>query len=185
MTAHFLRRSAALAGLCAALALSRCAPRVPQQPVPPVPAPLGAQVPPGCERDLSGDYVHAENQTFRYRGGDDGRTLTLEMDRVFPEADGGHGTPSPVVRLTRTPEGFVGGTHARVYDPRGTLCPVEFQTSVLVCDAQGLLLRTEVNTSVDEACRPPPTRSAGQMTEQRLLRAQSAPRPSASDAGAP
>src|SRR4051812_37374453 len=56
-----------------------------------VPAQTGAaawNIPPGCEKDLSGTYVHERRADFRYRAQDRAGTLTLVIDRGLPP-DGG------------------------------------------------------------------------------------------------
>src|SRR5688572_3610711 len=105
-----------------ALTIGACAPR----------SPVGAdglegqapKIPPGCEANLSGDYVHAENPTFRYRGQDDGTTFKL-VPQSAQTADAGSETADPTrVVLTRTPEGFIGKTQAQALAASGARCPV-------------------------------------------------------------
>jgi hypothetical protein len=148
----------ALAGLVA------CPTRTPVGP-PPV------HVPPGCERNQAGEYHHVGNPAFRYLAQDDGRTLSLTLLRS--RADGGvGGTPDAgaiTISVARTPEGFVGETHATGFSA-GTPCPVKFPTEVTACAPETLTLRSVEKTSLDEACRPAPSGPPPAWTEQVLRR---------------
>jgi len=130
------------------------------------------QVPPGCERSQAGEYHHVGNPAFRYLAEDDGRILTLTLAR--PRRDGGVGEAPEVGAITlvlaRTPEGFVGSTHATGFSVAGTPCPVKFPTEITACGATTLTLRSVASTSLDEACRPPPSGPAPKWTEQVLRR---------------
>ncbi|MFP2901737.1 hypothetical protein [Corallococcus sp. 4LFB] len=128
-------------------------------------------VPPGCEKDQSGDYHHAQNPAFRYLGRDDGHTLSLAVVRAW--ADGGVESPdagSVGIVLTRTPEGFVGETRATGFSASGTPCPVAFPTEAVACTDAGLTLRAASSTSIDEGCRPATSGPAPVRQEQVLLR---------------
>lgn len=169
----------ALGGLTAAL--TACPARTPSPP--PTAAPP-IRVPPGCERTQAGEYYHADNPTFRYRGEDDGGTLTLSVLRVgepgTPPEDGGS---TVSLELRRTPEGFVGETRATTFTPAGTACAARFPTQATQCDPAGLTLRTVASTSLDENCAPATSGPAPVWKPQRLLRG--APEGSSPDAGSP
>src|SRR5688572_28105495 len=104
------RLVAALAVLAAAPA---CSSRGPSQGEAAAPRPV--RVPRGCEKSQAGDYHHALNPAFRYRGEDDGSTLVLQVLRAQEDggvsAEAGDGG-SLSIRLQRTPEGFVGETRS-------------------------------------------------------------------------
>ncbi|OJH35367.1 hypothetical protein [Cystobacter ferrugineus] len=164
-----------------ATALTACPTRTPAPP----PAVPSIQVPPGCERNQTGEYQHADNPSFRYQGADDGSTLTLSVTRAWQEApttpDGG--TAVSIV-LERTPEGFVGETRATAFTAAGTACPVSFPTRAVGCDDQGLTLHSVSAMALDEDCRPATHGPPPEWKEQRLLKreAQAQPVP---DAGTP
>jgi hypothetical protein len=160
--------------------LLSCTPRSLAPPHPAISTPPASRVPFGCERNLSGDYRHAQNPSFRYRATDDGGTLTLDVERG--RSDAGPDELSTTILLTRSAEGFSGATLASVHSPGGSLCAVEFRTAVLACDDAGLLLQAEAAATLDEACRAPAQRQAGTWVEQRLLRS---PAPSPSMAPSP
>jgi hypothetical protein len=145
--------------------------------------PPPVHVPPGCELSQAGEYHHVGNPAFRYLAEDDGRTLTLAL--VRSRRDGGVGAAPEAgaitLVLTRTPEGFLGETHATGFSVAGTPCPVKFPTEVTACGAATLTLRTVASTSLDEACRPPPSGPAPKWTEQVLRRGP----PPAPEPGAP
>ncbi|HEY8211196.1 MAG TPA: hypothetical protein VIG99_27115 [Myxococcaceae bacterium] len=155
--------------------VARC---VPHRQGPPGPEPV--QVPSGCLRDQSGEYQHAQNAAYRYRGRDDGGTLVLVLEEG--PADGGvrpAPAAAPRVVLNRTPHGFVGRTEARAFAGAGQSCAVSFPTEVTACADDALTLRAAMSAQVNELCQAPPPTAASPMLEQRLLRAPAA----APDAG--
>jgi hypothetical protein len=150
------------------------------------------RIPPGCERELTGTYVHATNPSFRYQARDDGGTLVLDVVRTSPEtADGGTadagtgvgeqpGSGGQRIVLTRTPDGFRGATSGTAYPPGGKSCPVEFPTELTACPEEGLVLISAEEVSVHAlSCEPAPSAPRPAMVEQRLLRVQA----TAPDAG--
>lgn len=151
-------------GGCAVATLAACPSRTG--------GPLAVHVPPGCERSQAGEYHHVGNPAFRYLAEDDGRTLTLTLARARKEGGVGEAPDTGAITLVlaRTPEGFVGETHATGFSAAGTPCPVKFPTEVTACGATTLTLRTVASTSLDEACRPPPSGPAPKWTEQVLRR---------------
>ncbi|WP_224244078.1 hypothetical protein [Hyalangium gracile] len=149
--------------------------------------PPTVNVPPGCEQSQAGEYHHVGNPAFRYLAEDDGRILSLSLLHTRP--DGGVGaTPdggAVTIVLGRTPEGFVGSTHATGFSA-GTPCPVKFPTEVTACGRETLTLRSVWKTSINEACRPPPSGPAPTWTEQVLRRGPPpAVSPEPADAGVP
>ncbi|WP_279636992.1 hypothetical protein, partial [Corallococcus llansteffanensis] len=133
--------------------------------------PPPVRVPPGCEKNQSGDYHHAQNPAFRYLGQDDGGTLSLAVVRAW--ADGGVESPdagSVGIVLRRTPDGFVGETHATGFTGSGTPCPVAFPTEAVACTDAGLTLRAASSTAIDEGCHAAPSGPAPVRQEQVLLR---------------
>jgi hypothetical protein len=145
------------------------------------PAPRPIRVPKGCEKSQAGDYYHAQNPAFRYRGEDDGGTLLLQVLRAQEDggvsaeaADGG----SLSIHLERTPDGFVGDTRAVGFTATGASCPVSFPTEAVACDEERLTLRAAPTASFDEQCQPPPAGPARPRVEQVLVRG-------APDAGTP
>ncbi|WP_224366781.1 hypothetical protein [Hyalangium versicolor] len=162
--------------------LTACPTRTPVGP-PPV------HVPPGCEQSQAGEYHHVGNPAFRYLAEDDGRILSLHLLHTL--SDGGvGGTPdggNVMIVLARTPEGFVGSTHATGFSA-GTPCPVKFPTEVTACTPAALKLRSVWKTSLDEACRPPSSERPLAWAEQELRRGPPPPQSlstAASDAGLP
>jgi hypothetical protein len=133
------------------------------------------QVPAGCLDDQTGEYLHAQNPAYRYRGRDDGGTLVLLLEEG--PADGGPRPAhagAPRVVLERTPHGFVGRTEARAFAGAGQSCPVTFPTEVVACAQDALTLRAAMSAQVNELCQAPapaPSVPAGAMLEHRLLRA--------------
>lgn len=136
-------------------------PPVPQQlPSPPTPEPV--RVPEGCERPLSGPWVHARDSRFHYLViDDDGGTATLELEVSAPDAgrprrhfgrDGGlpwlvpldAGPVASVTRtritVRRTPGGFVGSA-----DDAGCL---SFPIRVVACAEDHLELESPAVAAV-------------------------------------
>src|SRR4051794_7573450 len=64
-------------------------------------APPGVKLPPGCEANLSGGWVHAEDPTYQYEARDDGGTVELSLRH--PGIDAG-----VTILLHREPEAFTG-----------------------------------------------------------------------------
>jgi hypothetical protein len=152
------------------------------------PAPRVFHVPKGCEKSQAGDYYHAQNPAFRYRGEDDGGTLVLSVLRAQEDggvreeaaADGGS-SASLAIHLERTEQGFVGETRAVGYTQTGAECPIRFPTEVVSCSERALTLRAADKALFDEQCQPPPPTAKGPArtrTEQVLVRG-------APDAGTP
>lgn len=128
-------------------------------------------VPPGCQQNQAGEYHHAENPAFRYLGEDDGGTLRLAVVRAY--GDGGMEAPDAgtvSIVVNRTPDGFVGETHATGFSATGAPCPVAFPTEVTACDTAGLTLRSAASTAIGEDCKPAPSGPAPARLEQKLLR---------------
>jgi hypothetical protein len=160
-------------GVLALAGLAACPTRATVSP-PPV------QVPPGCEQSQAGQYHHVGNPAFRYLGQDDGRILSLALVRGL-EDGGVEGAPDAgavTLVLARTPEGFLGTTHATGFSVSGTPCPVKFPTQVTGCGAETLTLRTAQKTYLNEDCRPPPNAPPPLWTEQVLRRGPPPPVPS-------
>jgi len=145
-------------------------------------APRPIRVPRGCEQSQAGDYHHAQNPAFRYRGEDDGSTLVLQVLRAQEDggvsAEAGDGGSSLSIHLQRTPDGFVGETRSVGFTSTGAPCPVAFPTEVLACDEERLRLRSAATASFDEQCQPPPPGATRPRLEQVLVRG-------APDAGIP
>jgi hypothetical protein len=143
----------------------RCVRAVTPPPPPPV------QVPAGCLRNQSGEYVHAGNPAYRYLGRDDGGTLVLVLEEG-PPADGGARPAlpaSPRVVLDRTSHGFVGHTEARTFSASGQVCAASFPTEVVACPPDGLTLRAAFIT-LDDQCQVTPPPPGTPPLEHRLLR---------------
>lgn len=137
--------------------------------------PPPVQVPEGCLRDQSGEYLHAQNRAYRYRGQDDGGTLELVLQEG-PPADGGTRpaqAAAPRVVLERTPGGFIGRTEVRAFAGGGQSCAVSFPTEVVACGSDALTLRSAASAQVNELCQLPVPAPGSAMLEHRLLRAPS------------
>lgn len=159
-----------------------------QRPPPPAPAappaPPSIVVPEGCLANLSGEWVHAADPTYRYLAHDDGSTLTLEVRRVEPPdagfhprrfrdaglprgdagstrdagadaVDAGVGRPRIAVVLTRTAKGFVGETRLAVRHPTGRECDAVFPAEVLDCRDGGLVISAAAAVTLDDDCQSP------------------------------
>jgi hypothetical protein len=131
------------------------------------PQPPPVKIPEGCERDLSGEYAHAEDPSYRYSARDDGGTLELSAGRTF--ADGGAGAPT--IRLTRGPDGFKGETKALAALPSGETCEMTFPTAVQACPDDGLVLESASSGSVGEGCTTPTRPRNAVMLVHKLTRA--------------
>lgn len=152
----------------------------PPPPSPPAPPPAPAvAVPEGCLADLSGDWVHAGDPSFQYRGDDDGGTLVLTVTRVdAPQArftprrfrDAGLDAPDggapgaaaldagparvPVqLVLTRTANGFRGQTRVTVQHPVAGSCTAAFPAEVVGCRDGGLVLSAAPSVALGDACQ--------------------------------
>lgn len=140
-------------------------------PTPPPPSAPEVQIPPGCERNLSGTYAYVERPDWQYVGADDGGTLVLELQR----ADAG---PSDVeIVLSRTPKGFVGGIEHTAFPAPGVKCPVVFDTEVTSCSDGGLTLSSVESLAVDETCHPAPADGGVRRREHQLVPVSEAPAP--------
>ncbi|MCP3061853.1 hypothetical protein LXT21_24010 [Myxococcus sp. K38C18041901] len=137
------------------------------------PPPPPIRVPPGCEGSQAGEYHHEENPAFRYRGEEDGGTLTLAVVRALTDTDAGtpaNDSSGASIVLQRTPGGFVGETRATGFTGSGAPCPVAFPTELVACDDAGLTLRAVASTSIDEGCQPSRTGPPPVRLKQVLLR---------------
>ncbi|HME91880.1 MAG TPA: hypothetical protein VKE49_10685 [Myxococcaceae bacterium] len=183
MNAHHLKPVWPVAVLTAGALAIGCPPKQVQT-APLATPPPSVQVPPGCQRDLSGSYVHAQRPEFRYLIRDDGTALNMSVERA--RADAGSSAPDGggrvSIALARTARGFIGQARATAFVTTGQPCPVEFFTEVIGCDDAGLLLRSAATAAVDESCRTPPGGIHAAMMEHRLIRESSAP---PLDAGSP
>jgi hypothetical protein len=186
------RRTRTLVALAALMLIAACAWSTPPGPPAPPPPP---DVPAGCMADLSGQWVHAVDSTYRYDATDDGGTLRLVVTRVpaldagfrrrLFRADGGAPDAGPpaydagleaepeatVVVLERTAHGFVGESRAVLNHPSQRRCDVRFHTEVLACSDGGLLLAAQTATALGEACQAPANALPVPRVEQQLLRA--------------
>ena len=145
---------------------------VPHREETPRPAPV--QVPEGCLSNQSGEYLHADNPVYRYRGRDDGGTLVLVLE-VGPSDGGTRPAPTGAPRavLERTSHGFTGHTEGHAFATSGRDCPVSFPTEVVACRSDALTLRTAMGADLDPLCQAvvPSPKPGGAVLEHRLLRA--------------
>jgi hypothetical protein len=150
-----------LTALLAAATLTGC-PSRPTTPAPPTEVTRlpPVNIPPGCEADLSGQYVHAQRPDWTYAAIDDGGTLAL---RLGEQTDGG-----VEILLQRTPDGFLGTTRATALAAQGVECEVRFPTELVGCPDGGLLISSVESVSVNEACVPAKV-SPDAPREQHLL----------------
>ena len=150
-----------------------CPTRAPKPAPPPPLAQPAVHLPPGCEANLSGTYAHHTNPSYHYRAQDNGRTMSISVERwigdggsVLEAADAG-----PQIRLARTARGFVGQVQAIGFLASGQACQVEFPTEVVACEDGGVVLRSAATAlPPDELCRPPQGGSPTLMLEHRLNR---------------
>lgn len=116
------------------------------------------QIPAGCEASIAGEWTSEADPAFRYRFADDGGEAT---------ADGAGGA---VIRLRRTPKGFVGQTELNVPQPTGPACKALFPTEVTACGPATLTVQSAASTPVGEGCQTPPSPQPAAMLEHRLAR---------------
>ena len=152
-----MRRSFLLVGVFAV----GCARPPPTRPPPPA-----IHVPPGCEANLTGTYVHATDPTYLYQGLDDGGTFTLEVGRAFANAPDG-GAKDVRIALTRTPAGFLGSTRATAFNAVSQPCAISLPTSVAACSDGGVTLRTVGAVELDARCQ---VKVLGSPVDEPLLR---------------
>ena len=136
------------------LLLTAC-PEAPVRPPPPpasvAPAPLLPHVPPGCETNLAGLYLHRDDGTFRYQVDDDGSTLHVHAFRQYGSQHVELANAADI-ELRRTATGIHGESRATVPNQAGKSCPVVFPYELTACESSGLTLRTAQQLSVDAAC---------------------------------
>ncbi|MEN9798440.1 MAG: hypothetical protein RL653_2136 [Pseudomonadota bacterium] len=150
----------------AALLLCACTAQRGAPTVAPPPPSTPARVPPGCEKNLSGEWIHAQSPSWRYEATDDGSLLRMTVHA--PPADGAEGT---LLELQRTPEGFHGFAEALVGTPGGgPPCRVRFATEIAACEGDTLLVRSVATSSVDARCRMPPSPTPSPRLEHLLRR---------------
>lgn len=132
-------------------------------------------VPPGCGANLTGEYIHQIDPSYRYLGADDGGTFVLRVLRTFDDA----GTASSAdtgtaILLFRRPEGFFGAVHAKGFLPSGS-CDVKFPTEIVACDDVGIVITSVSKASIDDRCETARTpiplgTDEGLTTKHRLVR---------------
>jgi hypothetical protein len=169
------------------LGLALCGCQRTALPPPPVPPPPAVTVPEGCLSNLSGEWVHGDDSSFRYRAEDDGGALRLtvvgveeprprfrprrfrdagpepdagESDAGAPQAAGDAGPPAVQVLLARTPHGFIGETRLTVQHPNGRACEAVFPAEVVDCRDGGLALLAVPAVTFDAECRQAPEKAA-------------------------
>ncbi len=154
-----------LVALLAAISLTACPSRRPTPSPQEATRPPPVKVPPGCEGDLSGQYVHADRPEWVYAAVDDGGTLTVRPDGTAnAAADGG-----VEIVLQRTPEGFLGTTRATAFAAQGVECEVRFPTELVGCPDGGLLVSTVENVAINESCVPAKVPRDARREEHLLL----------------
>ncbi len=113
-------------------------------------------VPPGCEANFSGEYLHQDNASYHYLAKDDGDLLTLHPYRL-----GEDGTVEPispksqdmVIELRRGPDGFVGVFRMTEEIDGGVKCQAQFSAKVTACSPTKLTLQIEQTYAMDQACK--------------------------------
>jgi hypothetical protein len=112
-------------------------------------------VPPGCEANFSGEYVHQDNSSYHYRAKDDGNLLTLHPYRLADDGTVSEISPKSqdmVIELRRQPEGFVGVFKMTEEIDGGVKCQAQFSAKVTACNATHLTLQIEQTYAMDQAC---------------------------------
>ncbi len=191
-----LRRASPL--LLLVTALAGCPKAPPKVSMPPKPE---VKIPTGCEANLSGEWVHTRDDSFRYTATDDGHTLTLTATRTPATStrtgsesasgrDGDQGGTgeggearaedeaagvAPTITLERTAKGFRGNTVAEQYLPDGQRCEVPYPTEVIGCTEAMLTLSTATFVAVDVECRVAPTSDESPREQHRLERVKPSP----------
>jgi hypothetical protein len=136
-------------------------------------------VPPGCEANLSGEYRHQDDPSYRYRAADDGRQLTLHPYRVSEDGTAGEVSPHAqdmVLELNRTPDGFMGVfrmTEMAGPADAGVRCQALFSAKVLACAPSKLTLQVEQEYAMDQYCKRVDT-GGPDLAEHILLKVASA-----------
>lgn len=131
-----------------------------------------AEIPKGCDLNLSGEYHFAKKLRYRYLVEDDGTRIVVR--RLEPEKQSKHAKKKEVpandntpgahqtdrkelgddseMNLERTGTGFVGFIKAGVRVPSGKTCQVSFQAQIIACSANSISIRSEDSLAVDESC---------------------------------
>lgn len=163
--------TAALAFLALPLACAhQAAPPAPASAPAPKPSPGGppsdggvasdaTELPPGCRQDLSGEWEHQDDPSYRYRGTDDGTIVTLLPYRDSPaledadagRSDGGEGGMS--IELRRSQDGFKGRFRMIEQVSGGRRCPASFDAQLVACEPDKLTLRIEQSYAIDRDCK--------------------------------
>ena len=149
--------------------LCGCPRAVPPPPVPQPPAAPVVRIPAGCDGELSGEWQHQDDPTFRYHLEDDRKDVTAWVYRVFVPGGQDAGATA-VVHLRRTAEGFVGTAQSVSLPPSGRECTARFQTRVTACTPSTLTLSSATSTPVGEGCQTPALPQPAAMLEHRLAR---------------
>lgn len=125
------------------------------------------RIPKGCERNLSGTYVHASAAQFRYRVTDASPTVRIEREAVTTE-----GAPAPTFDLsvTRTSAGFKG--EVTTQRTQGDVsCPLQFPVEITDCSEKSVTLRTLPAIDIDDGCQViGPAADNAQWAEHTLTR---------------
>ncbi|HUB10113.1 MAG TPA: hypothetical protein VMB50_24130 [Myxococcales bacterium] len=132
-----------------------------------------AQVPPGCRENLSGEWQHQDDSSYRFSAVDDGGQLTLKPYRVLEGADAGLTPNDMSIELSRTPAGFVGQFKMMESMEGGKRCPASFGAKVVACEPGKMTLRIEQSYAVDQDCHRVAT--TPDIAEHVLVRRPAAP----------
>jgi hypothetical protein len=113
-------------------------------------------LPPGCEANFSGEYVHQDNASYHYTAKDDGNLLTLHPYRLADDGTVTEISPKSqdmLIELRRQPEGFVGVFRMTEEIDGGVRCQALFSAKVTACSPTRLTLQIEQTYAMDQACR--------------------------------
>jgi hypothetical protein len=113
-------------------------------------------LPPGCEANFSGEYLHQDNPSYHYAAKDDGNLLTLHPYRLADDGTVEEISPKSqdmVIELRRAPEGFVGVFRMTEEIDGGVKCQAQFSAKVTACSPTKLTLQIEQTYAMDQACR--------------------------------
>lgn len=102
-----------------------------------------------CPEDLTGEWQHADDATYRFSVKDDGAALTMHPHR---EGGGVAGGPDLLATLVPAADRLKGSLATTTSTPKGRSCPVTFQWDVVACAPGQMTVRSEQEYGIQEDC---------------------------------
>ncbi len=103
-----------------------------------------------CDRNLSGQWRHADDATYRFRISDQTSAITVAP---FREGGGVAGGPTYAIALTPSMNKLAGFAATTATTPGGHICQVNFQWDVVACTDDRITVRSEQEYGVGEDCQ--------------------------------